>query len=48
MVREHIFWQLFSKGLMSYKQLETGETVGTEFLNPIADRFRLIITLFSL
>ncbi|MFX0032853.1 MAG: radical SAM protein [Candidatus Hodarchaeota archaeon] len=45
MVRERIFWQLFGKRLVSYKQLENGETVGTGFLNPIVDRFRLIIML---
>jgi len=45
MVRERIFWQLFGKKLLSYKQLENGETVGTGFLNPIVDRFRLIIML---
>ncbi|MFX1496306.1 MAG: radical SAM/SPASM domain-containing protein [Promethearchaeota archaeon] len=45
MVRERIFWQLFGKRLVSYKELENGEIVGTGFLNPIIDRFRLIIML---
>jgi hypothetical protein len=45
MVRELIIWRLFGKRLLSYKQLENGETVGTGFLNPIVDRFRLIIML---
>ncbi|MFX0004486.1 MAG: radical SAM protein, partial [Candidatus Hermodarchaeota archaeon] len=45
MVRERIFWQLFGKRLLSYKQFENGKTVGTGFLNPIVDRFRLIIMI---
>ena len=45
MERERIFWHLFGKRLLSYKKLENGETVGTGFLNPIVDRFRLIIML---
>ena len=45
MVRERIFLQLSGKRLVSYKKLENGETVGTGLLNPIIDRFRLIIML---
>ena len=45
MERERIFWQLFGKRLVSYKQLDNGDAIGTGFLNPIVDRFRLIIML---
>ena len=45
MVQERIFWQLFGKRLLSYKKLENGEVIGTGFLNPIIDRFRLIIMI---
>jgi MoaA/NifB/PqqE/SkfB family radical SAM enzyme len=45
MERELIIWQLFGKRLVSYKENENGEIVGTGFLNPIVDRFRLIIMI---
>ncbi|MFW9950387.1 MAG: radical SAM/SPASM domain-containing protein [Candidatus Thorarchaeota archaeon] len=45
MVRERIVWKLFGKRLVSYRKLEDGEIIGTGFLNPIIDRFRLI-TMF--
>ena len=45
MVRERILWQLFGKRLLSYKKLENGEIKGTGLLNPIIDRFRLIIMI---
>jgi MoaA/NifB/PqqE/SkfB family radical SAM enzyme len=47
MVRERIIWQLFGKRLVSYKQFDNGEVVGTGFLNPIVDRFRLITMLIT-
>jgi MoaA/NifB/PqqE/SkfB family radical SAM enzyme len=45
MERELIIWRLFGKRLVSYKENENGEVVGTGFFNPIVDRFRLIIML---
>ncbi len=47
MVRERIIWQLFGKRLVSYKKLDNGEIVGTGFLNPIVNRFRLITMLIA-
>lgn len=45
MERELIIWRLFGKRLVSYKENENGDVVGTGFFNPIVDRFRLIIML---
>ena len=45
MERELIIWRLFGKRLVSYKENENGDIVGTGFLNPIVDRFRLIIMI---
>ena len=47
MVRERIIWQLFGKRLVSYKQFDNGEVVGTGFLNPVVDRFRLITMIIA-
>jgi hypothetical protein len=45
MIREKVIWQVFGKNLISYKKLDDGTVVGSGFLNPIVDRFRLI-TMF--
>jgi MoaA/NifB/PqqE/SkfB family radical SAM enzyme len=47
MEREKVIWKLFGKKLLSYKKLETGEIVSTGFLNPIVNRFRLIMMTFA-
>ncbi len=38
MEREKVYLKLFGKKLISFKKLETGEIVGTGFLNPLIDK----------
>jgi len=45
MIREKVIWKVFGKKLISYKKLDDGTIVGSGFLNPLVDRFRLI-TMF--
>jgi MoaA/NifB/PqqE/SkfB family radical SAM enzyme len=45
MERELVVWQLLGKRLVSYKEREDGKVIGTGFLNPIIDRFSLIVRL---
>jgi len=45
MIREKVIWKVLGKKLISYKKLDDGTVVGSGFLNPLVDRFRLI-TMF--
>ena len=45
MEKEQIYWKLFGIKLISFKKLETGEIIGTGFLNPLLEKFRLFTML---
>jgi len=44
--REQIFWKFLGRKMISYKRLETGQVIGTGLLNPLIDKFSIIIMLF--
>jgi len=46
MSEEQVFAKLFGLKLISYRQLETGQYVGSGLLNPLLDRFSLIPVLY--
>ena len=45
MIRERVIWEVFGKKLISYQKFDDGTIVGSGFLNPLVDRFR-VITMF--
>ncbi|MGM0468294.1 MAG: radical SAM protein [Promethearchaeati archaeon] len=43
MAREKVIWKFFGKKLLSYKKLDSGEIIDTGLLNPLVNKFKLIM-----